>query len=190
MRKQSPNSASMCTRISTSRSRPRIRPPGGQLVDEFDAAFNRAIELRLRADVPVTGYLSGGIDSAMVLAVASRQRSQPISSFTIQITDPRLDETERAMAASRIGTRPTVLRCDSATLAEAYPRIIQAADCPVVDTSCARAPLLLSGEVHRQGYKVALTGEGSDEAFAATPGSNSTACFGCSIAAGLSPAPS
>jgi asparagine synthase (glutamine-hydrolysing) len=144
-------------------------PPGEQLVDEFDATFNRAVELRLRADVPVTGYLSGGIDSAMVLAVASRHRSQAIPSFTVKITHPRLDETSRAMAASRaIGTRPTVLRCDSAALAEAYPRIIEAADCPVVDTSCA-ALLLLSGEVNRQGYKVALTGEGSDEALAGYP---------------------
>ena len=144
-------------------------PPGEQLIDEFDATFQRAVELRLRADVPVTGYLSGGIDSAMVLAVASRQRSQPIPSFTVKIANPRLDETARAMAASQvIGTRPTVLRCDSEMLANAYPRMIEAADCPVVDTSCA-ALLLLSGEVHRQGYKVALTGEGSDEALAGYP---------------------
>ena len=46
-------------------------------------------------------------------------------------------------AALAIGTTPTVVRCDSAALAEAYPRIIEAADCPVVDTSCA-ALLLLS----------------------------------------------
>jgi asparagine synthase (glutamine-hydrolysing) len=144
-------------------------PPGDQLIDEFDAAFQRAVELRLRADVPVTGYLSGGIDSAMVLAVASRQRTHSIPSFTVKIADPRLDETARAMAASQaIGTRPTVLRCDNEALANAYPRMIEAADCPVVDTSCA-ALLLLSGEVNRQGYKVALTGEGSDEALAGYP---------------------
>ena len=136
------------------------------LLDEYDSTFRRAVELRLRADVPVASYLSGGVDSGVVLGVASRVRGTPLASFTVQIASRGFDETPRAQAAARaIGSRNTVVRCDAPRLTAAYPRLIQAADCPVVDTSCA-ALIDLAGEVRRQGFKVALTGEGSDEALA------------------------
>jgi asparagine synthase (glutamine-hydrolysing) len=138
----------------------------GKLIDEFEATFQRAVEIRLRADVPVVGYLSGGVDSAYVLATASRRRRTPLPSFTIQVNRKSLDETDYALVTARhLGSRPTVLRSDSNVITAAYPRLIAAADCPVIDTSCA-ALWCLSREVHDQGYKVALTGEGSDEAFA------------------------
>lgn len=136
------------------------------LVDEFEAAFQKSVTLRLRADVPVVGYLSGGVDSAAVLAMATRIRGTSLPSFTIGFENPALDETSKAMVAARhIGTRPKVVRIDARSIAETYPRLIRAADCPVVDTSCA-ALYQLAGEVHRSGYKVALTGEGADEALA------------------------
>ncbi len=137
-----------------------------RLVDEFEAAFQRSVELRLRSDVPVVSYLSGGVDSAAVLAMASRVRGTPLPSFTIGFDDPRLDETSKAMAAARhLGSTPSIVRTSARTISDVYPNLVQAADCPVVDTSCA-ALWSLAGEVHRQGYKVALTGEGADEALA------------------------
>lgn len=140
-----------------------------KLVEEFGEKFRRAVEIRLRADVPVVSYLSGGIDSAMVAAVASDVRGDPIPSFTIQIKSPRFDETDSAMLNARtIGCKPTIVSCDDRVLSEAYPKLIQASDSPVVDTACA-ALYLLAGEVHRQGIKVALTGEGADEALAGYP---------------------
>jgi asparagine synthase (glutamine-hydrolysing) len=136
------------------------------LIDQFEATFSRAVEIRLRADVPVVGYLSGGVDSAYVLATASKLRGSPVPSFTIQVPGKGLDETNDALFNARaIGCRPTILRCDSTVIANTYPQLIASADCPVIDTSCA-ALWRLSQEVHHQGYKVALTGEGSDEAFA------------------------
>lgn len=136
------------------------------LVEEFRAAFDRAVEQRLRADVPVVGYLSGGIDSAAVCAAAARVRGSPVPTFTVRIATPRFDETSRAEVAARyMGSRSTVVTCDGAVLSAAYPRVVAAADCPVVDTSCA-ALYCLSAEVQRQGFKVVLTGEGSDEALA------------------------
>ena len=136
------------------------------LIDEFEATFQRSVELRLRSDVPVVGYLSGGVDSAAVLAMASRIRGEPLPSFTIGFDDPKLDETSKAMAAARhIGSSPTVVKTSARAISDIYPKLITAADCPVVDTSCA-ALWSLAGEVHRQGYKVALTGEGADEALA------------------------
>ena len=136
------------------------------LIDEFEATFQRSVELRLRSDVPVVGYLSGGVDSAAVLAMASRIRGEPLPSFTMGFDDPKLDETSKAMAAARhIGSSPTVVKTSARAISDIYPKLITAADCPVVDTSCA-ALWSLAGEVHRQGYKVALTGEGADEALA------------------------
>lgn len=136
------------------------------LVDEFEATFQRAVELRLRSDVPVVGYLSGGVDSAAVLAMASRVRGEPLPSFTIGFGDHKLDETAKAMVAARhIGSHPTVVETSARAISTAYPKLIEAADCPVVDTSCASL-WSLAGEVHNQGYKVALTGEGADEALA------------------------
>lgn len=138
---------------------------GKRLIDDFEAAFQRAVEIRLRADVPVVGYLSGGVDSAYVLATASKLRGRAVPSFTIQVPGKGLDETSDALVTARhIGSRPTILRCDSDVIANTYAKLVSAADCPVIDTSCA-ALWRLAQEVHDQGYKVALTGEGSDEAF-------------------------
>src|SRR5207245_5989625 len=93
----------------------------------------------------------------------------PIPTFTIRIDDPRLDETKEAMLSARHhGTEPVVVTCGADEVLNNYPRLIQAAEGPVIDTSCA-ALLLLAEEVHAQGYKVALTGEGSDEWLAGDP---------------------
>jgi asparagine synthase (glutamine-hydrolysing) len=138
----------------------------GALVDEYEATFRRAVELRLRADVPVVGYLSGGIDSAAVLSQATAIVGRPIPSFTVRVPNNALDETDRALAASRhIGTIPNFVDADPALISKIYPSLVSAADCPVVDTSCS-ALHALSRAVSDQGYKVVLTGEGSDEALA------------------------
>ncbi|MCC6418502.1 MAG: asparagine synthase (glutamine-hydrolyzing) [Gemmataceae bacterium] len=139
------------------------------LVDGLEGAMLRAVERRLRADVPVVSYLSGGVDSSTVVALASKVRGSPIPTFTIRIDDPELDETnEAAVTARHVGTEPVVVRCGADEVLATYPRLIEAADSPVIDTSCA-ALLLLAEEVHARGYKVALTGEGADEWLAGYP---------------------
>ncbi|MGD0533630.1 MAG: asparagine synthase (glutamine-hydrolyzing) [Methyloceanibacter sp.] len=138
---------------------------GNALIDEFEATFRRAVEIRLRADVPVVGYLSGGVDSSYVLATASSLRGKPLPSFTIGIPGPKYNETAQAnVAAQHIGSRPVVVDCDGSAIGKSYADLVMAADSPVLDTSCA-ALFSLAREVHSQGYKVALTGEGADEAF-------------------------
>jgi asparagine synthase (glutamine-hydrolysing) len=135
------------------------------LIDEFEATFRHAVDIRLRADVPVVGYLSGGVDSAYVLATASAVRGSPIPSFTIQVPGKGFDETSDALVTARhLGSLPTILTSDARVISDTYVKLIASADSPVIDTSCA-ALWCLSQEVRNQGYKVALTGEGSDEAF-------------------------
>lgn len=142
---------------------------GRALQEEFEATFRRAVEIRLRADVPVVGYLSGGVDSTTVMLTAREVKGEPIPVFTIQIPTAGLDETDRALlAADKIGSPPTVVRCSSEVIAAAFPNLIEAAEAPVMDTSCS-ALYCLAREVRAQGYKVALTGEGPDDWLAGYP---------------------
>ena len=141
----------------TPESSPRV------LVDEFERIMLGAVERRLRADVPVVSYLSGGIDSSLVVAMAAKLRGKVVPTFTIQIKDPKLDETSQAAVVSRhVGANPVIVGVGDEEIVNTYPALIRAAEAPVVDTSCT-ALLLLARAVHQHGYKVALTGEGSDE---------------------------
>jgi asparagine synthase (glutamine-hydrolysing) len=145
------------------------RSSAAELAEGFQQVLLEAVTRRLRADVPVVSYLSGGVDSSTVVALASHVRGSPIPSFTIRITRPDLDETSEAgLVARHIGTEPIVVDCGPDEVLNTYPELIRAAEGPVVDTSCA-ALLLLAREVHRHGYKVALTGEGADEWLAGYP---------------------
>ena len=135
-------------------------------IDAFEAAFTRAVELRLRADVPVVGYLSGGVNSSYVLATAMRVAGRELPSFTVRVPSEGLDESEEAAKTARyLGGRTTVVDASADRIAGNYAALISAAEAPVFDTSCAGL-LALSREVHAQGYKVVLTGEGADEGFA------------------------
>ncbi len=144
------------------------------VVDEFEALMMRAVERRLRADVPVVSYLSGGVDSSVVVALACAQRrkdgNQGIPTFTVSVQDPGFnEETEAALVARHVGARDTiVVDYGRDEVLNTYPALIRAAECPVIDTSCA-ALLLLARKVHEHGYKVALTGEGADEWLAGYP---------------------
>jgi asparagine synthase (glutamine-hydrolysing) len=139
-------------------------------VDRFEEVFMSAVSRRLRADVPVVSYLSGGVDSSIVVSLASKVLGRPIPTFTIGIgDDPRLNEESQAQVVARhVGSQPLVVHCGHDELLKTYPELIRAAEAPVIDTSCA-ALLMLARSVRDQGFKVALTGEGSDEWLAGYP---------------------
>lgn len=144
-----------------------------KVVDEFEQVLSGAVERRLRADVPVVSYLSGGVDSSVVVALACKQRRSEgkaaIPTFTISVQDPDLNERNEAdIVARHIDARPVVVDCGREEVLQTYPELIRAAEAPVVDTACA-ALLLLARKVHASGYKVALTGEGADEWLAGYP---------------------
>src|SRR5204862_390295 len=112
---------------------------------------------------------SGGIDSSLVVAMAAKIRGKTIPTFTIQIMDPKLDETSQAAVVSRhIGSTPIVVQVGAEEVLQSYAELIRAAEAPVIDTSCT-ALLRLARSVHDHGYKVALTGEGADEWLAGYP---------------------
>jgi asparagine synthase (glutamine-hydrolysing) len=139
------------------------------LVNEFEGVLYAAVKRRLRADVPVASYLSGGVDSSTVVAMARDILGAPPATFTSQIRDPKLDETKQAAVISRhLGADPVIVPCGSEEIVANYQRLLVATEAPVTDTSCT-ALMLLAGKVHEKGFKVALTGEGSDEWLAGYP---------------------
>lgn len=142
------------------------------LAEELGALLERSVELRLRSDVPVVSYLSGGVDSSLVARLAGYQlasRDQRLETFTIKIKHPKLDETDRALTTARlIDTDPVTLTVSQEDIGNTYPALVMSAETPVIDTSSA-ALHLLAAKVHEHGYKVTLTGEGADEALAGYP---------------------
>jgi len=135
-----------------------------QLIDNFEKLLLQAVEERLRADVPVGAYLSGGVDSSMIVALACHLKGPDINTYTVRVHEPELDELDAAtLSAQHIGAKLPVVQDfrDEDALAT-YPKLITAAEAPVIDTACA-ALLQLSGRVHSCGQKVVLTGEGADE---------------------------
>jgi asparagine synthase (glutamine-hydrolysing) len=135
-----------------------------QLVDAFEQVMLRAVDTRLKADVPVGSYLSGGVDSSMIAALAVHLKGSAINTYTIRVDAPELDELDAAnLVARHIKTKPPIVqefRAEDAI--NTYPELIRAAEGPVIDTSCA-ALLQLARRVHECGQKVVLTGEGADE---------------------------
>ena len=137
------------------------------LIDEMEDVLRRSVARRLRGDVPVVSYISGGLDSTVVLGLASAAMKRPVPSFTIGwLNKSGPDErTQAAESAEALGSPLTTVEMERGGLADAFPELVTAAEGPVLDTSCA-ALMRLAQAVHGQGYKVALTGEGADEALA------------------------
>ena len=128
--------------------------------------MRQAVERRLRGDVPVVSYISGGLDSTVVLGLSSRERGYAVPSFTIGLDRAGPDERSHATeSAAALGSRLTTVTMNRADIVAAYPELIRAAEGPVMDSACA-CLMRLAGAVHQQGYKVVLTGEGADEALA------------------------
>ncbi len=136
------------------------------LVDELEALLRQAVERRLRGDVPVVSYLSGGLDSTVVLGMSSRPHGRAVPSFTIGLDRAGPDERSQATESADVLESPlTMVTMGCEEIAAAYPELVRAAEVPVLDTSCA-CLLRLASAVHEQGYKVVLTGDGADEALA------------------------
>lgn len=136
------------------------------LADELRALLTDAARIRLRADVPVGAYLSGGLDSSAIAALTKDLTAQTRRSFAVGFEDRRFDESRyQDRMAAELGTTLSRVTVSSADIAEAFPRVVALAEKPLLRT--APAPMLiLSERVRREGFKVVLTGEGADELFA------------------------
>jgi asparagine synthase (glutamine-hydrolysing) len=131
--------------------------------DELLALLHDAVRIRLRSDVPVGAYLSGGLDSTLVTALTNKLAGNHLRSFSVAFDDPSLDESSyQQQASSFLGTEHSTVQCSSDDIARAFPEVIRHAEQPILRT--APAPMfLLSRLVRDSGFKVVLTGEGADE---------------------------
>ncbi len=122
-----------------------------------------AVRLRLRADVPVGAYLSGGLDSSAIAAIIRHYSPNRLQTFSVTFDDKAFDERMfQQRMARHLGTAHHIVECRREDIGEVFPDVIWHTETPVLRT--APAPLfLLSALVRRHGLKVVLTGEGADE---------------------------
>jgi asparagine synthase (glutamine-hydrolysing) len=137
----------------------------GQAVEEIEALVLDAVRLRLRSDVPVGAYLSGGLDSSIITTLIKTRTDTPLRSFSLSFEDAEYDESVYQQALIRqLGAEHSSVVCSRRDIGRAFPRTIFHTECPVLRT--APTPMLLLADlVRRSGYKVVLTGEGADELF-------------------------
>jgi asparagine synthase (glutamine-hydrolysing) len=135
----------------------------GEPVERFRGALEEAVRTRLRADVPVACYLSGGVDSSAILGLAARHAPRRLRAFTIRFADPAHDESQPARtAAARCGAELVEVPVDGRALADAFEAAVGHGETAVVNAHGV-AKFLLSRAVREAGGKVVLTGEGADE---------------------------
>lgn len=139
------------------------------LIARFRALLEEAVRLRLRADVPVACYLSGGLDSCAILGLAARLRGDAVRSFTLRFSDADYDEGPIAeeMAAAA-GAEHSAIEVREDDLADNFAAAIFHAEAPCTNAHGV-AKFLLSRSLRDAGYKVVLTGEGADEVLAGYP---------------------
>ncbi|MGD2118604.1 MAG: asparagine synthase (glutamine-hydrolyzing) [Chromatiales bacterium] len=138
-------------------------------IEAVRAQLLEAVQLRLEADVPVGCYLSGGIDSCAILGLAAAARQNPVKAFTIGFDSADYDESPiaREMAESA-GADQDVMMLNASHLYDNFVETLWHTERTIYNT-LGVAKLLMSRHVRDVGYKVVLTGEGSDELFGGYP---------------------
>ncbi|MCG5515952.1 MULTISPECIES: asparagine synthase (glutamine-hydrolyzing) [unclassified Ectothiorhodospira] len=128
-----------------------------------------AVQLRLEADVPVACYLSGGIDSCITLGLAAATQQSPVKAFTIGFDNADYDETAIATEmAESVGADQDVMTLNADHLYDNLVETLWHAERTIYNT-LGVAKLLMSRHVNKAGYRVVVTGEGSDELFGGYP---------------------
>lgn len=143
---------------------PKSRVSFNEAVDQVDAALRESVRLRLRSDVPVGAFLSGGIDSGLITAMAAQQYPGKLLTVSIGFEDGEFDERPLArQVAERYGTdhHELVVRCEAGDI---LPTIARAFDQPFANTSAI--PNYYVAREARKHLKVVLTGDGGDEILA------------------------
>ncbi len=132
----------------------------------LDAALERSVDLHQRSDVPYGMFLSGGIDSAAVLAMMARLNDRPVLAFTAGFDRAgHADEREQAAVVARsVGARHETVNVTEAMVWQHLPEIVACMDDPAADY--AIIPSWFLARRAREDVKVVLCGEGGDEIFA------------------------
>ncbi len=135
-----------------------------ELVDELERLLTQSVASQMMADVPVGAFLSGGIDSSIIVALMQQQSIRPINTFTIGFPEVEYDESSYARSiAKHLGTEHLELFVTSKELQDVIPRLPRIYDEPFADAS--QIPTYLIAKMASAHVKVCLTGDGGDELF-------------------------
>ncbi len=146
----------------------RSAPPAPEerLAADLLALLDDAVRIRLRADVPVGAYLSGGLDSSIIAALTHRHVTERLKTYSIGFESREFDETAFQESMVRhLGTEHHAFPCRSEQIGRAFPAAVRHIERPVMRLAPVPMMLLARG-VHDDGFKVVLTGEGADEVLA------------------------
>lgn len=141
------------------------QPREDEAREEVLALLSDAVRLRMRADVPVGAYLSGGLDSSLICALAAPMAVGGLNTFSVTFDSAEHDESAFQQAvADALATHHRAAACGPDDIARVFPQVVRFAERPMLRT--APAPLYSLAELVREnGMKVVLTGEGADEVF-------------------------
>ncbi len=143
---------------------PKQALPDQQLVKNTESALLQTVQSRMEADVSLGAFLSGGIDSSVIVAMMQAQSAQPIQTFTIGFDVPGFDEAKMAKDVSKhLGTHHTELYLQPGNILDLVPVLPEIWDEPFADSS--QMPTLLLSRLTQKSVKVALSGDGGDEVF-------------------------
>lgn len=133
--------------------------------EELALLLTDAVRVRLRADVPVGAYLSGGLDSSILTTIVAGNFDNRLRTFSMGFQEVPFDESRfQKEMVKTLGTYHSYLQVTNADIRANFPDVVRHAEIPLLRT--APVPLaLLSGLVRSSGFKVVLTGEGADEIF-------------------------
>jgi asparagine synthase (glutamine-hydrolysing) len=144
---------------------PEATEEPADVIEQLDEIMLRSVGMRMRADVPVGAYVSGGLDSSITAALAASSSPQTLRTFSITFGDPNLDESsyQREVAES-VGSIHSISSIGPNSIAETFPKVIWHAETPLLRT--APVPMYHLAKLTKEaGIKVVLTGEGADELF-------------------------
>lgn len=140
-----------------------------EYIDAVREKLIEAVQLRMEADVPVGCYLSGGIDSCAIVGLAAASTQGSVKTFTIGFDNKDYDETPIATEmAESVGAEQVIMRLNADHLYDFFEETIWHTERTIYNT-LGVAKLLMSRRVNEHGYKVVMTGEGSDELFGGYP---------------------